>query len=250
MNKTIALNEGEEIHDLQINDLFLIQNKNGYCFTTESVLLANFIKLKPTQKAVEFCAGNGIISVLVASKNKYKEIIAVEMQPNLANLAERNFSLNKFKNIRVICDKVQNSANFLDAEYADVLYCNPPFFTTNIATAKNQERAMARAEIFLPLEDLIVACARTLKYGGNLYLVHSSERLAEVLTVLKRHNLEPKQLQLIQPKIDKESNSFLVMAKKGGKTGIKCLPTLIMYTKNGEETEQIKKIYQRKGCHS
>ena len=83
-----------------------------------------------------------------------------------------------------------------------------------------------------------------------MYLVHSSERLAEVLTVLKRHNLEPKQLQLIQPKIDKESNSFLVMAKKGGKTGIKCLPTLIMYTKNGEETEQIKKIYQRKGCHS
>ena len=244
--KEIELRKGEEIHDLQIHNLYLIQNKSGYMFTSDSVLLANFVKFKKTDCVIELCAGSGVVSILAASKNKYKDLAALELQESLASLAKRNFALNNIENAGVVCESVQNSVELFGAESADVVFCNPPYFKPDVITASNTEKAIAKQEIYLTLPELALASSKLLKFGGDFYMIYSSERLPEVMTELKRVNLEPKEIQLVQPKKDRESNVFLVRATKGGKPGVRMLPTLIMYDNENHETKELSKIYKRK----
>ena len=89
--------DGEMIYDLQCKGLNIIQYKSGYCFTTDSVLLANFVKIKSKDKACEFCSGSGVISVLASAKNSYKAIDLVELQLRLADMSRRTIELNKLE---------------------------------------------------------------------------------------------------------------------------------------------------------
>ena len=69
------LSKDERLDDLQINNKFIIQNKNEYCFTSDAVQLANFAKVKPNDRVVDLCSGSGVIGVLIQTKtncNKYK----------------------------------------------------------------------------------------------------------------------------------------------------------------------------------
>ena len=244
--KDITLNKGEELHDLQIHNLYLIQNRSGYMFTSDSVLLANFVKFKKTDRVIELCAGSGVVSILASSKNSYKDLAAVEIQDSLAQLARRNFSLNNILNAGVVCDSVQNSVELFGAESADVVFCNPPYFKPDTITVSNTEKAIAKQEIKLTLPELMIASSKLLRFGGEFYMVYCSERLPEVMVELKRVNLEPKEIQLVQPKKNKESNVFLVKATKGGKPGVRMIPTLIMYDSENRETKELSKIYKRK----
>lgn len=242
----VELGANEELHDLQINNLYLVQRRGGYMFTSDSVLLANFVKLKSTDCAVELCAGSGVVSVLAASKNKYKKLVAVELQKSLFELCEKNFEINHIQNASCINLPLQNVHKTIGQENWDVVFCNPPFFKPQVLSAKTDERAIARKEIALNLTELIEEVSRLLKFGGSVYMVYFAERLAEVVFELKKHNLEPKILQFVQPKADREANIFLIKATKGGRGGIKVLPALVMYTPQGEETTQLKEIYNRK----
>ena len=244
--KDFTLYAGEELHDLQIHDLYLIQNKSGYMFTSDSVLLANFVKFKKSDFAIELCAGSGVVSILASSKNKYKDLAALEIQESLASLAKRNFALNNIEKAGVICDSVQNSVELFGAEVADVVFCNPPYFKPDLLSSANTEKAIARQEICLSLPELVEASAKLLKFGGDFYMIYTSERLPEVMVELKRVNLEPKEIQMVQPKKNKESHVFLVRATKGGRPGVKMLPTLIMYDNENKETKELSKIYKRK----
>ena len=243
---SVGLNAGEKLHDLQIHNLHLIQRDDGYCFTSDSVLLANFVKTKKSDTVVELCAGSGVVSILACSKNNYKTITAVELQPTLASLAERNFCINNIQNSKVICGRLQDCPSILGSEIADVVFCNPPFFKKELLTAENEERAIARKELCLNLPELVECCTKLLKFGGNLFMVHQTERMAEIFSVLEKYKIQPKEVQLVQPKKDKSSNIFLVRATKGGKSGLKFLPTLIMYDQNGNESKELQEIYCRK----
>ena len=243
---SVRLEEGEELHDLQIHNLFLLQRKNGYMFTSDSVLLANFVKLKKNDSAIELCSGSGVVSVLVAAKNEYKQITSLELQESLFELGKKNFKINNIQNATAHLGRVQNADKMFGAESFDVAFCNPPFFEPKLLTAENKERAVARKEIELSLSELVFSVSKILKFGGSWFLVYQSKRLSEVFEELEKHNLEPKEIQFVQPKKNKESNIFLLRATKGGKKGLKVLPTLVMYDDDGEESQELKEIYQRK----
>ena len=85
------LKENERIDDLQINNLKIIQNKNGFCFGIDSVLLSDFAKgIKDNSKIIDLCTGTGIISILLTAKTKPENIIGVELQRNVADMARRS----------------------------------------------------------------------------------------------------------------------------------------------------------------
>ena len=88
----------EMVYDLQCKGLYIIQDKEGYCFTTDSVLLANFLKCKPKDKVVEFCSGSGVVSILAFAKNRCKDYSLVEIQPRLADMSSRTIELTNCKN--------------------------------------------------------------------------------------------------------------------------------------------------------
>lgn len=238
------LKENERIDDLQLDDLKIIQNKNGYKFSTDSVLLANFGKAKASDKYLDLCSGSGVVAILFSWKNKIKNSSLIEIQPGLANQAIRSIDMNNLK-IDVINDDLKNSLKYFKQEEIDVITVNPPY---NIATEEMDETefSIATHELKTSLEEIVFVSSKLLKFGGKFFMVNRADRLSDIVYELKKCKLEPKRLQIVYPKAKKEPNLILIEAKKGAKSGLKILQPLILNNEDGSETDELKEIYNRK----
>lgn len=223
----IELKAEERIEDLDINNLKIIQSQAGYCFTSDSVLLANFVQVGSKEEVIDLCSGSGIIGILLSAKTKAKKITLVELQERLFEMSKRSVLLNDLEDrITLINEDIREVHKFLGFEKADVICCNPPYFKLNEGKMReNPEVAIARHEVHLNLEELLDSVNRLLKFGGRFYIVYTSDRLSELLVELSKRRLEPKKILIISDK-GKHSDSVLVMAKKGAERGVRVKTSL------------------------
>src|SRR5579859_330081 len=82
--------------------LTLVQPRDGYRFSIDSILLGRFVRVRRRDRVLELGAGCGVISVMIAGLSQPREIVAIEIQPDLAAIATRNAALNRLDSIRVI----------------------------------------------------------------------------------------------------------------------------------------------------
>ena len=237
----------ERIDDLGINDFKLIQDTDSFCFGIDSVLLSDFAKqdIKANSKVLDLGTGNGIISILLCAKTKLSEITGVEIQKNSADLAYRNSKLNnledKFKIIN--CD-LKNIEDFICNNSIDSIVTNPPYKPLSTGkTNDNEAKLIARHEIKCNLEDIITVSSKMLKNNGSFFMVHKSERLADIIFLLKKYKLEPKKIRFIYPNINKESNLVLIKSVKSARPFLKIDSPLYVYNPDGSYTNEILKIY-------
>ncbi|MBR2909528.1 MAG: methyltransferase [Clostridia bacterium] len=213
----------ERIEDLQFEGLKIIQDPNGYLFTSDSVLLANYVRFLPKSKVVEFCAGSGVISILLSKKQKPSKIHAFEIMKAPFLLMQKSVKLNNLEDMVVpVNEDLKNASNLLGRGYADVVVCNPPYIAKDNAvhqeiTVKN----VAVNELLVSFEEVVSSAEKLLKFGGKFFLVHRVDRLVDVFSVLRKYKIEPKKLNIIYPKEDFEPVVFLLEAHKGGKTGLR-----------------------------
>ncbi len=215
----VELKANEKIEDLQYDGLRIIQSADEYRFTTDAVLLANFCGDMQGKLCVEFGAGSGVISILVARKKKPPKIVAIELQQNLADMARRSVELNGMSGqIEVVCGNLKDAPKFIDKP-ADVVVCNPPYRKIGSGERQLAENvALCRHEIAATLSDVIESAGKTLNNRGTFYLVHQAERLTEIVTVCGVNNLSVKEIVPVCPRKGKEPNLVLVRAVKcGGK---------------------------------
>ena len=240
------INSGERIDDLNLDGLKIIQKINGYGFTSDSVLLANFVKTKKKDICVEIGTGSGIISVLVNYKEKPQKIYAFEIQKEAAELAKRNVELNNMQNqIEVICSPIQNHKQFLSDGNIDVLFCNPPYFKYDrTVCGEVEEKIISRFDKLLPLSKLFECSSKLLKFGGKMFFVYPSQRQFECFVEMKKNNLSPKRMYFVHPNNSKDSTVFLCEAVKGGKDGVVIMPPLFTNNLNGDYIETIQKLYK------
>lgn len=245
MMKNNLIKEQERLEDLKCNNLMLIQDPDNYCFTTDSVLLANFVKCKKTDKVVELCSGSGVISILLCSKQNPFHIHAVEIQPKLCDMSLRSVEYNNLQDkINVHNLPLQIAHDKLGCELYDVVVSNPPYYKiVGAPTNTNDEISLARHEVKMNLTDLVVEASKLLKYSGKFYFIHRADRLDEIILTLSANNMGVKVLQFIQPKPTKESHIVLVQAIKGAKKGVKILPMLYLNNQDGSINELVTKIY-------
>ena len=109
------------LDDLQFEGLKIFQNPKGYCFTCDSVLLANFAKFNPESKVVEFCAGTGVISILLTKKQKPKIIHSFEVMREPYEIFLKSIAFNKLSG-KVVAhhSPLEEAVNILGVGYADV----------------------------------------------------------------------------------------------------------------------------------
>ena len=238
------LKENERLDDLELDNLMIIQDKNGYKFSTDSVLLANFAKARPNDICVDLCSGGGVVAIIFSYKNKIKNMYAVEIQPKQAEMSKRSIKYNNL-DIKVINDDLKNLKAILGAESVDVITVNPPYNKVG-ETSEIDEIAISTHEIKTNLEEIIKTSSTVLKFGGKIFMVHRADRLVDIIATLRKYKLEPKVLRVVYPKLSKEPNLILVEAKKGAKSGLKIMKPLILNNEDGSETEELKKIYCRK----
>lgn len=219
MTKIIKSNE--RLDDLQFNNLYIIQNPDEYCFTSDAVALANFVHVSNYGRMVDLCSGSGVIGILANAKNKIKDVTLVEMQEHLAEMSSRSIEYNNIKNISVVCDRLQDIHKKIGSCCFDAVTCNPPYqpLNTSKSVGEKQSIAICKHEICVSLEEIIKEASFLLKFGGDFYIVNKEERLTDIMVLCREYGLEPKELSILSS--TKKMSIILLKAKKGGKSGIK-----------------------------
>lgn len=234
----------ERIDDLHRNGLKIIQNRQVFSFTMDSVLLSAFVGVTKGDRVIDLGTGTGVLPLLIAGRKEVKEIIGLEIQDTLVDMATRSVRLNNLNNIKIIKGDIKMASNLLGSEGFDVIVSNPPYMKGQRGEINNlSTKAIARHEILCDLEDVVSNAARLVKYGGKVAFVHRTERLSDIFYNMRKYNVEPKRMRLIQPKLDKESNIVLVEGIKGGKPGLISLPTLVIYDQDGKYTKEVEELY-------
>ncbi len=242
----IKIGPNERLDDLQLNGLKIIQKIGGYGFTSDSVLLANFVKAKKTDVCLEIGAGCGVISILVNHKQKPAKIYAVEIQTEQGNLAKKNVELCKMNNsIEIVSDKIQNWKKHFSAGQFDVVFSNPPYFKfdKNVC-GEITEKVVSRFDKELSLDDFFLSISKLLKFGGKLFFVHDSSRLYECMFIMQKYGITPKRLCFVHPNNQKNATVFLCEACLGGKNGLKVLPPIFTNNLNGDYIQTIQKLFK------
>ncbi|WP_288222326.1 tRNA1(Val) (adenine(37)-N6)-methyltransferase [uncultured Clostridium sp.] len=247
MNKNINLLEDESIDDLQLDNLFLIQKRHGFRFGVDAVLLSNFANVKNKHRVIDLCTGTGIIPFLIYGKYKPKEVIGIEIQENMVEMANRSSKYNEVENIVKFENADLKDMNFLKTLGTfDVLTVNPPYKLNNSGILNPDDKlAIARHEILCNLEDVIKAARKLLKDNGRMYMVHRPERLIDIFELMRKYKIEPKRVQMIQPNVNKAPNIVLVEGQRDGGAYLKWEAPLYVYNEDGTYTKEINKIYGR-----
>ena len=232
MEKKIELNENERIDDLQYTGLKIIQNNDGFCFGIDSVILSDFAKnIKENSDVVDLGTGTGILGLLLCGKTKLRTITGIEIQEDVAKMAERSIKLNELENRFKIFNVNINSVfkeNLLKKNKFDVVIMNPPYKELGSGiTNENKSKLIARHEITATLEDFVKTAAALLKDKGELYIVHKPERTVDIITKLRENKLEPKELKVVYSRKDTDASLILIKAVKGRKEIFKNIKTNI-----------------------
>ena len=208
----IELLEKERLDDLGRKNYKIIQNPDGFCFGMDAVLLSGYAKVKKGQRVLDLGTGTGIIPILLEAKTEASHLTGLEIQEKSADMARRSVRYNDLE------DKIS-------------------IVTGDIKEAGSHE-------VLCDLEDVVRAASTVLVPGGYFYMVHRPFRLAEIITVMTKYQLEPKRMRFVYPYVDKEPNMVLIEAKKGANSRVTVEKPLIVYKAVGEYTDEIYDIYK------
>lgn len=245
----VELKENERIDDLELKGLKIIQNKEGFCFGIDSVLLSDFVKnIKNNSLVLDLGTGTGIIPILLCGKTNLKKVIGVEVQEKIAEMAKRSIKLNNLEaRFQVINENILNLKNIYQNQTFDVVVTNPPYKKKNSGIInENHEKLISRHEIEANLEDFIKVSKDLLKDKGEFYMVHRPERLVDILSIMRKEKLEPKVLRMVYSNKNKEPKLVLIKGIKNAKPFLKVEKNLYIYDENGNYTDEILEIYNKK----
>ncbi len=230
----IKLEDYEKIHDIRLGDLKLIQNANGFPYGTDAVLLSEFVTLKKGDEVLDFCTGSGIIPLMLWSKGKAKRIVGMEIDEGVAATAVKTSKLNDLEGmVDFVCGDIRKASKILKYSF-DVVTCNPPYSKSGSGKVSDSHTiAKARYELECTLEDVCSNAAKVLKFGGRFYIVHKAERVVDVIATCRKYRLEPKEIQFVHTKKDKNAELVMVCAMLGAGVQAKVLPPLIIEEREG-----------------
>lgn len=231
------------IRTLLGTNLSILQDREQ-SFNLDSILLSRFARIPAKAKTV-LDLGTGTGSVMLSLSEKTRaDIIGVEIQKRLADLAQKNIELNGLEHrLRVIHGDLKD----LEIKKVCCIVTNPPYFkvTPDARINDSDERAIARHELKVTFKELARSAGRLLKTGGYLYLIHRPERLLEITRELKEENIEVKRLRFVHPYADRQPNHVLIHAVKDGETGLSVDPPLILYREKNVCSDELETMYGR-----
>lgn len=245
----IKIDENERIDDLEYKGLKIVQNTTGFCFGIDSVLISDFAKnIKKGANVIDLGTGTGIISVLLCAKTELNKIIGVEVQEEVYNLAQKNISINNLQNrFEVINENIINLKKIYNPCTFDAIVTNPPYKKDNTGIKNiDNKKLISRHEITAKLEDFIEISKYLLKDKGSIYMVHRPERLVDILSLMRKNNLEPKKLRFVCSNVNKEPKLVLIEAVKNAKPFLRIEKNLYVYNEDGKYTDEILEIYNKK----
>ena len=230
----------------EVNDrLKLIQRRDGLTFGTDALLLAGYVRGK-YKSGIELGSGTGIITMLLLTREKLGRAVCLEVQPEYADLTERNAALNGLSE-RVEAVSVDLRDYRCERE-CEIVYTNPPYMRTDTGRANlSDKKNIARHEVSGSISDFVKGAARMLKFGGDFYAVYRTDRLAELISAMTSAGIEPKRMTTVHADAGARPSMVLVEGRRGGGEGMRMTMPLIIYKdeKHGEYSDDMNYIMER-----
>ena len=240
----------KRIDDIGFGGLKLVQDSDSFCYGTDAILLAYMLwkdrmLAEKLERIADLGTGNGIVPLILSSKTK-AGLYGIDVQEAAIELADETITINGLEerltfikgNVRDIEELITCGSSF------DAVTMNPPYTPAGRGIVSSSTvKAIARQEIEGTLEDFIVAAEYLLKPGGHIYMVNRPGRLTDIVESMRRHKLEPKEIQLVSGKRGEPPNIVLVHGVKGGKNELRVLPELTVRNDDGSFTEEMKAAY-------
>ena len=235
------VNCDETLDDLLINGLQIIQKTKGFRFTLDAVLLAHFVSLKEGDRVVDLGSGTGIIPLLLTTRLNKIQVTGVEIQQEMAEMANRSVEMNQLtEKITIMEGDLRNIHKSLVGGIFHVVTANPPYGALGEGLINSEHnKALARHEIKCSLEDVVQSASKLLNYQGRFALIHRVERLADLFTLLRQYDLEPRRLRFIHPYLGKPARHLLLESRKKAPADLQVLPPLVVYEKPGQYNAEI-----------
>ena len=216
----------------------------GFPLSTDSIALSGFVSLPRNAKVLDLGAGCGTLGLLLCAKDPSCHVTGIELTQDAHETALQNSLCNDLTSrLTSICEDIRSVPKLFKPGSFSVCVSNPPYFSGGPQSAKTP---LARREDTCSLEDLIRAAAWALQYGGDFYLVHKPERLAQICALASANQLEPKRLQLLRHKEGGPVSLILVQCRKGGKPGL-IWEEAALHDAKGRPTDHYKTLYHLGG---
>ena len=225
----------------QLHNNFTLQIPSG-CFplSTDSMALAGFVKLTKNARVLDLGSGCGTLGLLLCADNAYCTVTGIELDESAHAAALTNIQNNQLTlRLSSICNDLCSTPSLFAPGSFDCCVSNPPYFSSG---PQSSSVPMARKEQTCTMDSLFASAAWALKYGGDFFLVHRPERLAELFSCACNHSLEPKRLLLLKHRKEDPVSLVLVQCRKGGKPGL-IWEENHLWNEDGSPTQYYKNLY-------
>ena len=214
--------------------------QGAFPLSTDSIALSGFVRLSQNAKVLDLGAGCGTLGLLLCANHSTCTVTGVEIDENAHNMALHNSAVNHLTpRLSSICADLRTVPTFISPGSFSYCVSNPPYFT---AGPHSKYTPNARHETLCSLDDLCKAAAWAVRYGGDFYLVHKPERLAELCACATNHKLEPKRLLLLRHKPTDPIALVMLQCRKGGKPGL-IIEEECLQTASGEPSIYYRRLY-------
>ena len=234
----------ETLDEILDGRLRIFQKKNGYRFSLDAILLADFVSLQKKSRAIDIGTGSGIIPLILALRYPHSHWVGLEIQESPGLLAQKNVTHNNLdERIKIIRGDARLYKKLFNAHDFDAVTFNPPYRKINSGRINpGEEKAISRHEIKGSLKVFLEAAKYLLRPAGKVFTIYPAKRLAELVSLFRENSIEPKRMKLVYSSTETNAEFVLVEGLAGGKEELKIEPPLYIYDKNKDYTPQMEAI--------
>ena len=222
-----------------ISNGYTLDLTGGFPLSTDSMVLADFVRLPKNARVLDLGACCGTLGLLLCARREDCAVTGLELEGNAHTAAVENIRRNGLQaRMESICADLRQLPKEFTGRF-DCCVSNPPYFSGGPAALRTP---LARREDCCAPEELFSSAAAALKFGGDFFLVHKPERLAELIARGSEVNLEAKRLLLLRHREDSPIALICLQFRKGGKPGL-IIEEEALLNKQNKPTAFYKSVY-------
>ena len=227
-------------------NLLIYQEKKGYRFSIDAVLLAGFASVKPTDRVVELGSGCGVVLLILAYRGLGASLVGVEIQHGLFMLALKNATENGFdERVRFMQGDYRAISEIMPHQSCDLVLSNPPYRRLRSGRVNPvTQRAIARHELTATPADLFSAADYLLPDGGRLGVIYPSTRLDSLMVTAHQAGFRPKELTMVFSYPESPARLVHLLFTKGGGEDLRVAPPFFIYDRPGKYSAPMKRFYE------
>lgn len=225
--------------------LCLYQDRRGYRFSIDAVLLAGLTHVKAADRIMELGTGCGVVLLSMAVRGLGTHWEGVEIQERLARLARRNVEANGLSHqVFIHGMDWKDVAKVFPPGGFDLVVSNPPYRRLNAGRINpHPQKAAARHELAGAVQDMFHAAVHLLKGGGRCAVIYPASRLDDLMVAAVDAGLRPKRLTLIHSHAKAPATLVHMECGKGVGQELHVAPPFFIYEKIGRYTPAMARLH-------